>query len=279
VFPPSKTIPGGNRASLSKALGKGIAVFSSNEPWDNPRNVSRPALTVLLAVACLVLVGGCSNFVSQAQNAEGVRLFQRGQFQEALQEFQQAAYTDPNNADGYYNLAATYHRLGRLRNQPDDIARAETCYRQCLDRNPNHRDCHRGLAVLLAEQGKTEDAFRSLQNWADQQPMLAEPRIELARLHDEYGNRQAAMDRLVEAVNRDKDNPREWTALGKLCEQSGEYSRALKNYQTSLQLDSAQPDVANRVAVLQAMAARQTPTPAGPANNTPTLATPTPAWR
>jgi Flp pilus assembly protein TadD len=196
--------------------------------------------------------------VSQAQNADGVRLFERGQFQEALRDFQEAAYTDPANADGYYNLAATYHRLGLLRNQPEDLAWAETCYRQCLARNPNHCDCHRGLAVLLVQQGRRDEAVRLLQNWADQQPRLADPKIELARLDDEFGNRQAAKERLLEAMAIDPNNPREWSALGKIREDSGEYSQALANYQRSLELDSAQPNIAARSAALQANLARQT---------------------
>lgn len=230
----------------------------------------------------LISAGGCTSFAAQGRNAEGVRLFQLGQYQEALQQFQEASYADPNNADGYYNLAATYHRLGKLRNQPEDLARSETCYRQCLDRNPNHRDCHRGLAVLLAEQNRTEEAFRSIQSWADQQPTLADPKIELARLYDEFGNRGAAKERLIEAVTVDPNNARQWAALGKLREETGEYAQALSNYQRSLQLDASQPQVTARLAALQsATSPRNTPattTPA-PSSATPSVAAPPQSWR
>ena len=232
-----------------------------------------------LAVACLCLVatGGCNTFTSQGRNSQGVVLFQRGQYQEALREFQEASYDDPNNPDAYYNLGATYHQLGKLRTLPEDLARAETCYRQCLDRNPNHRDCHRGLAVLLAEQGRTDEAFRSLQSWVDQQPTASEPKIELARLHEEFGNRSAAKERLVEALTTDPQNAQEWAALGRIREQSGEYAQALANYQRSLEINRSQPEVAGRVAALQTTLARQTPAvvpTAVPAGQTPTLASP-----
>ena len=72
-------------------------------------------IAVMLVGAGLTMAGGCTNFVANSRNADGVTLFQRGQYQDALQKFQEATYADPNNADGYYNLGATYHRLGRLR--------------------------------------------------------------------------------------------------------------------------------------------------------------------
>ena len=209
----------------------------------NDRRTARAAVLLLAAGLCLAAAAGCSDLVAVGRNSQGVRLYERGQYQEALQEFQEATYGDPNGPDGYYNLAATYHRLGKLRNQPDYLARAETCYRQCLDRNPNHRDCHRGLAVLLAEQGRVDEAFRSIQTWADQQPSLSAPKVELARLHEEYGNKSAAKERLVEAITANPTDARQWAALGKLREDSGEYAQALTNY---------------RAVALQATVARQT---------------------
>ncbi len=76
-------------------------------------------IAVMLVGAGLTMAGGCTNFVANSRNADGVTLYQRGQYQQALQQFQEATYADPNNADGYYNLGATYHRLGRLRTQPE----------------------------------------------------------------------------------------------------------------------------------------------------------------
>ena len=157
----------------------------------------------------------------------------------------------PNNADGYYNLGATYHRLGQLRNQPDSLARAETCYRQCLERNPNHRDCHRGLAVLLIEENRTTEAFTSIQTWATQSPSLAEPRMELARLYAEFGNKEAATNTLADAVRLNPNDARQWAALGKVREETGNYSQALANYQRSLEINPGQADVAARVTALQ----------------------------
>ena len=191
-----------------------------------------------LAVAGLLLTGGlltfsgCGEFAAQGRNAEGVRLFQQAQYQEAMREFHEASYDDPNDADAYYNLAATYHRLGRLERRQSDLDQAECYYNQCLDRNPNHADCYRGLAVLLAEQGRKDDAFRLIEGWVQRQPeRSADAKIELARLNEEFGNRQAAEEQLIEALAAEPDNPRALTALGKIREEAGDKAQALANYQ------------------------------------------------
>jgi tetratricopeptide (TPR) repeat protein len=200
--------------------------------------------------AALLLLAGCGGFNAQGRNSEGVRLFQQAQYQEAVKSFQEAIYSDPNNADAYYNLAATYHRLGRLERRQSDLEQAEANYNLCLDRDAGHTDCYRGLAVLLAEQGRKDEAFRLLEGWVQRQPTSADAKIELARLNDEYGNRQVAKEQLIEALAAAPDNPRALTALGKIREDAGDKAQALANYQRSLWQDNRQPEVAARLTAL-----------------------------
>jgi len=205
---------------------------------------------------------GC-RLISHGQNAEGVTMYQQGYYQGAIQRFQQAINTDRNNPDGYYNLAATYHQLGKLNHRPEDLTQAETLYNQCLDKDANHRDCHRGLAVLLAENGRGEEAFRLLDGWAARNPSLAAAKIELARLSEEFGRLDTAQAHLIEAVNLDPNNPQALAALGRLRELSGNPAQALADYERSL-AQGHQPEVAARASLLrQALVAAPVTTPAG----------------
>ena len=95
---------------------------------------------------------------ADGQNQQGVRLFQQGQFQPAMQKFQQALATDPMNADAYYNLAASMHNIGSAKKDQTMLVEAEKLYNQCLDLNENHVDSHRGLAVLLKETDRPDRA-------------------------------------------------------------------------------------------------------------------------
>lgn len=209
------------------------------------------AVAGLFLLAACFPAGGCGSFTAQGRNSEGVRLFQQARYQEALRQFQEATYDDPNDANAYYNLAATYHRIGKLEHRQSDLDQAETYYNQCLDRDANHVECYRGLAVLLAEQGRKDDAFRLVEGWVLRQPTVADAKIELARLNEEFGDRGAAKEHLIEALAIQPDNARALTALGKIRDDAGDTAQALANYQRSLSQDNRQPEVASRVAALQ----------------------------
>jgi len=187
---------------------------------------------------------------ADGQNQQGVRLFQQGQFQPALQKFQQALATDPTNADAYYNLAASMHNIGSAKKDNDMLAQAETLYNQCLDINENHVDCHRGLAVLLKETDRSDRSFALLNNWVNAQPNLSDARVELARLYEESGDLETALLHLNHAVGVDQSNHRAWAALGHIREETGDATQALTNYQRSLDLNQFQSGVAERVATL-----------------------------
>lgn len=195
---------------------------------------------------------GCSSFSAQGRNSEGVRLFSQARYDEAMRQFQQAVYTSPSNADGYYNIASTYHRQGLLERRQADLDQAESYYNQCLDHDPNHRDCYRGLCVLLAEQSRSEEAFRLIEGWVGRQPNSTDAKIELARLCEEFGKRPEAKEHLIEALALEPSNPRALAALGRIREDMGDASQALRNYQQSLNSDRFQPQVASRIAALQA---------------------------
>ena len=214
--------------------------------WNTPRTAGAVLVGLTLALAA-----GCADFSARGRNAEGVRLFSSARYHEALQQFQEAAFTDPGNADGNYNLAATYHRLGLLENDESYLRQAEHHYHLCLDQGGNHADCYRGLAVLLVEQERNEEAFRLLEGWVDREPSSAEAKIELARLFEEFGDRPAAKEHLLEALQAEPTNPRALAALGKIREDMGEPIQALADYERSLWHDRFQPQVASRIAALR----------------------------
>ena len=183
----------------------------------------------------LITLAGC-HWASASQNSQGAAMYNQGQYTGAMEEFRKAIASNPSDPDGYYNLAATTHRLGNQRQDPNLIRQSEALYNQCLDHDPNHVDCHRGLAVLLVDSGRPDRAFTLMKNWAAQNPALAEPRIELARLYEEHGEPQTALKYLEDAVQSDANNRRAWLALARLRENGGDPVQALQNYQRALAL-------------------------------------------
>lgn len=220
-----------------------------------------PALAALLAAVASCLTAGCG-CVARHQNAAGVRYYQQGQYPVALRQFQQAAKSHPQSADAFYNQAATTHRMGLQNKDMNLMVQAEALYHQCLDLNPNHVDCHRGLAVLLTETNRVPQAFTLLRNWTVQSPGLADARVELARLYEEYGDIATAEAQLQQAIQVDVRSARAHAALGQIKEKRGDLSQALVNYQRAYSINARQPGVADRIALLQ----RQTGSSGLPAN-------------
>ncbi len=206
----------------------------------------------LVATALPTACTGCA-WTAHSDNVAGVGFFEQGNYAAAVQKFQRAVEADPSDADSYYNLAATYHRQGKLGNQPAQLQQAETYYHLCLDRNPDHRDCYRGLAVLLVEENRADDAFSLIQRWGERSPSSPDPKVELARLFQEFGDKTAAQAHLQDALTIAPDNARALAALGKLKEESGDPTQALSVYQRSLASNRFQPEVEARVATLQSV--------------------------
>lgn len=204
------------------------------------------------ALACLLMTSqtGCQ-MAASGNNVSGVRLYQQGQYQAAMQRFQQALAVNPGDADAYYNLGATTHRIAALQNDQAQYTQAEGLYHQCLDMKEDHTDCRRALAVLLVETDRRDSAFTMLQRWVDGRPHVADARVELARLYEEFGDKETAERHLVDAVAIDSSHARAWTALASLREQNGEYAQALNNYQNAQSLNRFQPGVSERIAALQ----------------------------
>lgn len=230
--------------------------------------------TWILSLAALCGAGGCGSISSHGLNAEGARHFQSGQHQVALDTFQRAIAADPRNADGYYNLAAVYHHLGKANHDNNYYAQAEQYYHQAIDLDKDHPEAYRGLAVLMTEQQRTEEAVQLLAGWEQRSPTSADARVELARMYQELGQRDQAEKHLLEAIAIDTRHSRARAALGMLREQEGDTRQALINYTTSLESNRVQPQVAARVAALSATL--PPPSLTGPMSGTRMVTLPTP---
>lgn len=200
----------------------------------------------LTVTTLLPLSLGCG-LAAQGRNVDGVRYFQQGNYPVALARFQEAQRTDPQNPDSYYNLAATLHKIGLQNRDSNSLLQAETFYNTCLNYNPNHVDCYRGLAVLLTETGRTQQAFTLLTNWKNSSPQSADARVELARLSEEVGDNKNAEVYLTEALQIDARNWRALAALGRRRETQGRYQEAIANYQLAQQINPYQPQLAVKV--------------------------------
>jgi tetratricopeptide (TPR) repeat protein len=217
--------------------------------------VGRDCPPLALAVRRLVLGGLCLGLVgcgrlARNDNAQGVALYQQGNYLGAVNHFQQALAKQPGNPDCFYNLGATYHQQAKLFGRPADLQTAEQYYHLCLARKPDHETCQRALAVLLVEENRPAEAAAQLQAWSRSPPMNPTPHIELARLAQEHGDLGGAQNQLNDALAVDPANTRALVALGQLQELSGDPALAAATYSRALAIDPVQPTVAAKVVAL-----------------------------
>lgn len=210
---------------------------------------SRRWTSVATVVTVVMVAAGCGGMIRN-DNAEGVRLYQQGNYLGAVNHFQQALHQQPGSPDCFYNLGATYHQQAKVFSNPDDLRTAEQYYHLCLSRNPDHPACNRALAVLLVETGRGGDAVALLDGWSRRRPDEPDPQIELARLCQEHGDLRQAENHLVDALAIAPGNQRALVALGQIREATGETNLALANYSRALSGGGSQPVVASRVAAL-----------------------------
>lgn len=216
-----------------------------NLPSMTSLNAHNSAVFALVAGIALC-VSGCQSFTSQAYNAEGVRRMNQGDTQKAEECFLKARSTSPADADSCYNLAIVDHKRAQESKNPEDYRRAEEYYRLCLDRNPSHSEAYRGLATLYCDQNRVYDAFALLENWNRQEIGSVEPKIELARLCNEYNRIDQAEQNLRQALAIDPKNVRAINSLGYVYEQKCQYAQASQLYCQSLQLLPSQTGIQAR---------------------------------
>ena len=211
---------------------------------------------------------GCA---SHSYNAEGMRYFGQARYDAAITSFQSALRANPNDPNTLYNIAATHHQSARAALRSGHIATAQQQYEQavqhyqlCLAQAPNHVDAYRGLAALYMDRQNPDAAFQLLINWNNANPVSVEPKIELARLYQEFAQisllqgrtevaqqcRDVAERLLQQVVDAEPMNYRALRALGFLKEQRGDITGAVFDYRRSLQANSQQQDLENRIAAL-----------------------------
>jgi Tfp pilus assembly protein PilF len=244
-----------------------------------------------LAIIFVVLffglqVVGCT---TANMSAEGVRYFNQARYDQAQRAFLEALKREPNNPDIYFNLAETYHQSAKLSLSENEIAKAQQqydeanrYYRNCLSIDPNHLKANRGLAAMYMEIRQHEMAFNHLLNWCDKNPDLQDPKIELARLHQEWAqimsiqgrqdisddSNKKAITLLQNVIEKDPNNYRAWRAIGFIRENNGERENAITAYQQSILLNPNQNDLKNKLLTMGISTPETTPP-----INTPSTAT------
>jgi Tfp pilus assembly protein PilF len=199
------------------------------------------------AALALIWLGGCAP-TSQDRvrdyNEDGLHLYRQGAYDQAAQTFEAALALEPGDAALLYNAGQCYDRAG-------DAARAESYYKACLQKAPNHAACRNALAGLMVRHGRRDDAVNMVEGWLASQPKLAAAYAADGCLRHQLGDLPAAKLRLEQALELDPHDRRALIELGLVYEALQRPERSLVLYERALDEDPHQDEVAARLRRLQ----------------------------
>lgn len=195
----------------------------------------------------------------EAHNSLGSVLYDRGMLDASAASYRRALALKPAYAEAHYNLGITLYAQGKLE---DAIA----SYRRALSLKPDHVGAHYNLGLALKDQGKLEEAAASYRRALALKPDYAEACHNLAVVFSELGRMDDAVacyrktlslnpgyiraykglaalakytevDDVVQAMEALHAKREEMPvaaridlgfALGKICEDRGEYDRSFR---------------------------------------------------
>jgi Flp pilus assembly protein TadD len=96
-------------------------------------------------------------------NNLGEVLFQKGQVEAAIAQFQMALKIEPNFAMAHYNLGAALLQKGRV-----DEAIAQ--FQETLEIDPNNAKAHNNLGILFFQKGQADEAIAHVEEAVRQNP-------------------------------------------------------------------------------------------------------------
>ncbi len=129
----------------------------------------------------------------------GALAYQQGLMEQAVQEFQEALKTDPNDPDTHYQLGAAYLIMavpeGTVTN-PQLISLAETEFQKALELAPDRIEPSIGLGTVYRLQNRPQEAVSALEPVVEANPQMSEALFALGQSYAAAGDLARATEML-----------------------------------------------------------------------------------
>lgn len=131
-------------------------------------------------------------------STQGLILFYKGKYSEAVELFKQALKQNPYYTEAYLYRGTAYRHLGETEKAIADLKRA-------IDLAPDEPLAYQRLASLLMDTPQKLEAIPYLRKLLELEPDKYKIMVQLAELHYEAGNRPQAQKLLGEVITKSPD--------------------------------------------------------------------------
>lgn len=166
-----------------------------------------------------------------------------GQTEYAKDIYLEILTKDPNNESALFGMASTFHRMSNL-----ELARP--FYGRLLKVNPNHRDGLNNFLVLMSEEDP-EEALIELQALAQRNPDFSPIPAQMAVIHSNSGNVEAARKQMIRAIQLAPENIAYKYNFAVMLDQQGDYAQAANMYQQLIEASERGQKVPADIAEIQ----------------------------
>lgn len=152
---------------------------------------------IVVVTACLVLGGGCSQWLSKRAMERGTIALKQGDYATAAKQLEKAARTITDSADLYYNLGTAQQRLGNL----DAALKA---YQTALDLRPSDTTVMLCIGDIHLKRQNWEEATAVFEKAGQNLPPSAEILTALAQAAEGVNRADATRLYLLRALQVDR---------------------------------------------------------------------------
>ena len=165
-----------------------------------------------------------------ARNNLGTLLADKGQVDEAIQNFRKAIQINPDYPEAWYNLGNTLAAQGRFDEAIQD-------YRKAIQINPNSSDALSNLGLALTAQGRFDEALESQRKAIQINPNSSSALNNLALALADKGRFDEAIENYRKAIQINPNYCEALDNLGIVLVTQGRFDEAIESYRKAIQIN------------------------------------------
>ncbi len=132
--------------------------------------------------------------------------------------------------------APTHYDLAVVLNEQGQTEQAVHHYRLALKNKPDYVEAHRGLGILLQRQGRIEEAITCYKKALALQPMYAQAHYSLAHAYHDQGRLPEAIRSYTRAIECKPDYGDAYVNLGRTLAEDGQFDEAARICEMAIRL-------------------------------------------